>query len=117
MGKKTPPFEAYPEWTEAKFWGFIRSALRMAHTRWAPMHIAKKNAKTLYTGKGRNKFVYECAHCHKKFFDKETEVHHKIGVGKLNCFEDLPGFVKRLFCGVDGYEVVCKKCHNIIKPK
>ena len=34
MGKKTNPFIHYPAWTEARFWTFVRSALRSAWNRY-----------------------------------------------------------------------------------
>ena len=115
MGRKTPPFRAYDEWTEARFWSFIRSGLRRMHMRWPPMYKSKNMARGPYHGGGRTKWVYECSKCKLYFKDKEIEIHHISDVGTLKCFEDLPLFVERLFCGVDGYEVLCKECHKQIK--
>lgn len=37
---------------------------------------------------------------------------HVQECGSLRAFEDLPGFVKRLFVEADGLRVVCKRCHH-----
>ena len=44
MARKTPPFLAYPEWTTAKFWGFVRSGLREKFNRWPPKYNVIKKA-------------------------------------------------------------------------
>lgn len=44
---------------------------------------------------------------------KEVEVDHIVPCGTLKCVEDLPGFVTRLFCEADGFQVLCKaNCHS-----
>jgi hypothetical protein len=30
----------------------------------------------------------------------------------LNCAQDLPGFVERLFCEQDNLQVLCVSCHD-----
>lgn len=109
---RTPPFKHYTKWSEAKFFSFIRSALRKASTRWPPKNEAKIKARRKYKGDNpRQKWEYRCSVCHEWFADKEVEVHHKTEVGSLTCYADIPGFVERLFCGVDGFAVICKEDH------
>lgn len=44
---------------------------------------------------------------------KEVQIDHIEPAGSLKGFDDLPGFVERLFCEVDGLQVLCKDgCHN-----
>jgi len=44
---------------------------------------------------------------------KEIQVDHVEPCGSLKTFEDLPGFVRRLFCEADGLQVLCKaNCHR-----
>ena len=43
---------------------------------------------------------------------KEVEIDHIISCGSLKCYDDLPGFVERLFCEADNIRVVCKPCHK-----
>lgn len=115
MPKKTPPFKEYPTWTEARFWSFIRSALRRTMSRWPPKIEAKKKARRAHTGDNkRQKWEYQCDSCKGWFMDKETEMDHLVECGSLRCYEDLHGFVERLFVGEHGWRCVCKKCHREI---
>lgn len=110
---RTPPFKNYPEWSEARFWSFIRSALRSASNRYPVKYGVKNKAKRDYVGSNkRQKYEYLCALCNNYFPAKEVEVDHIVPAGKLSSYEDLPGFVERLFCAEDGLRVVCKPCHR-----
>ena len=123
MGRKTPPSEVYPEWTQARYWGFIRSALRQAFNRYPPKYESIKEAAEVQqdgvykTGpkKGQPKMVkrYRCAECDNLFLQKEVQVDHIIGAGSLRGYVDLPGFVSRLFCSKEDLQVLCKPCHHI----
>jgi 5-methylcytosine-specific restriction endonuclease McrA len=100
--------------TESGFWSFIRSALRQKSRWWKPISQAKANVKRPYKGPlKRQKFEYQCNQCKKWYADKNVNVDHKIPAGSLNCAEDLPGFVERLFCEVEHLQVLCTQCHNI----
>lgn len=113
MGRKTPPFSKYPQWTEARFWGFIRSLLRQGSRRWPPIYEAKKEARRPSRGSNkRQKWEYQCAECKNWFPDKQVEIDHIEEVGTLKNYEDLPGFVERLFCSKDELRVICKECHK-----
>lgn len=109
---RTPPFPAYPNWSTAKFFGFLRSALRTASAKWPPRYEVKRAAKRKYEGPDKRlKWEYQCARCGLWHKDKDVEVDHIVPVGTLRSFEDLPGFVERLFCPIDGLRVLCKPCH------
>lgn len=109
---RTPPFPAYEQWTTAQFWSFIRSGLRAKFSRWGPKYQVLSNAKRDYKGPNpRQRYEFECAVCKCHFPQKDVEVDHITPAGSLNCYEDLPAFVERLFCGVEGLRVVCKPCH------
>lgn len=110
MGRKTPPFHKYPAWTEAKFWAFIRSGLRAKWNRWPPKYDVLKAARRTVKGK-RHKYEYKCAKCKKWFKGSEVQVDHKIPAGSLKSYQELPGFVERLFVGPDQLDVLCKPCH------
>jgi 5-methylcytosine-specific restriction endonuclease McrA len=99
--------------TESAFWGGIRSALRQKSRWWKPAAEAKKKARKKYIGPNkRRKWVFECAECKGLFPDKEIHIDHIIPAGSLRCYDDLPGFVERLFCEVDGFQVLCETCHH-----
>tara|TARA_R110000851_G_scaffold42983_1_gene106688 strand:- start:3761 stop:4135 length:375 start_codon:yes stop_codon:yes gene_type:complete len=99
-------------WTEARYWSFIRATLRGAMNKWGPKHLAKEQARKGVVGK-RHRFEYKCVECKKWFTDKEVQVDHIIPCGSLKTYDDLPGWVERAFCEVDGFQIVCKPCHQI----
>ena len=112
MAKKTPPFAPYPQWTEAKFWSFLRSNIRRASSRWGPIYECKAAAKRPYKGPNkRQKFEYLCNECKTYHPDKSISVDHTVPAGTLRCWEDLPGFCERLFCSKSGLQVLCDTCH------
>ena len=100
--------------TESAFWSFIRSGLRQKSRWWKPITECKLKAKRAYKGPNkRQKFEYQCKACKNWFPEKQINVDHISPAGSLNCAEDLPGFVNRLFCEQDNLQVLCSGCHNI----
>jgi 5-methylcytosine-specific restriction endonuclease McrA len=100
------------KYTEAAFWGFIRSALRRKSMHWPPVANAKKAARRAYKGPNkRQKWEYKCAHCHNYFKGEDIDVDHINECGTLN--EKTAGeFILRLFCPSSGLQVLCKTCHH-----
>lgn len=99
--------------TEAAFWGMIRALLRKKSLAWKPMREAKlRSRREIQNPESRAKFEYKCIHCKNWFPEKEIEVDHIIEAGSLTCSGDLAGFVERLFCEVDGLQILCKACHK-----
>lgn len=112
MGKRrVQPTRAGNTWTEAKFFQFIRSALRQAYSRYPVKFQVKKAAERTVTGK-RHKYEYKCAECSEWFMGKEIQVDHIEPAGSLKSFDDLPAFAEKLFCEADGMQVLCKPCHQ-----
>lgn len=102
------------QWTEARFFGFIRSALRKASQRWPPIaQHALENARRAYSGPNkRMKWEYQCAACEKWLPRKSVQVDHIVPCGTLRRFEDLGDFASRLFCEESGLTVLCISCHK-----
>lgn len=99
--------------TESAFWSFIRSALRQKSRWWKPITQCKLKARRPYKGPNkRQKFEYQCNNCKEWFPDKRVNVDHITPAGTLRTASDLPGFVERLFCEIDGLQVLCSKCHD-----
>lgn len=99
--------------SNAAFFGMIRSSLRQKSRWWKPISQCKQAAKRSYKGPNkRQKFEYQCNECKEWFSDKQTNVDHIVPAGSLNSFEDLPNFVKRLFCDSTHLQVLCSTCHN-----
>ena len=100
--------------TESAFWSFIRSALRQKSRWWKPITECKLKAKRIYKGPNkRQKFEYQCKKCKQWFAEKNINVDHIKAAGSLNCAEDLPGFINRLFCEIDNLQVLCEPCHDV----
>lgn len=113
MGKKVIKTRNAGTMSESAFWAFIRSALRQKSRWWKPVTQCKLNAKRPYKGSNkRQKFEYQCNKCKKWFPDKQINVDHITPAGELNKANDLPGFVERLFCEVEGLQCLCQNCHN-----
>ena len=102
------------QWTEARFWQFIRSGLRKTSRRWPPIvSEALKQVRREYKGENkRRKWEYQCQECGNWYKSTEVQVDHIVSAGSLKSFEDLPGFCERLFCEVDGLQVLCGTCHQ-----
>lgn len=110
--QRVPRTRAGEQWTEARYWQFIRSALRQAFSKYPAKFAAKVAARRTVTGK-RHRYEYQCNHCEHWFKDKEVQVDHIIPAGSLRCYDDLAGFVERLFCEPRDLQVLCKPCHAI----
>lgn len=110
---RTPPWPPYPAWSSSRFFGFLRSSLRAAYSKYPCKYEVLAEASRPYVGPDRRrKKEYQCAECKGWFGSSEVNVDHRIPAGSLTSFEDLPGFCERLFCGKDGLQVLCTKgCH------
>lgn len=112
MNSGQKPASIVKGWTDARYWSFIRSALRRAWSKFPNkfrvLNAAKRNVK-----KGRQKYEYQCCECKKWWAGKFVSVDHKIPAGSLRSLEDLAGFVGRLFCREEDLQVMCTKCHHI----
>ena len=109
-----PRTRAGGEWTEAAFWGWLRSGLRQMSRRWPPLVRQAINAvrRPSQSGNKRLKWEYQCEECHGWFPRKSVEVDHKEPCGSLRSLQDIAGFVERLFCEPDGLRVLCEGCHQ-----
>ena len=108
MGRRVERTRAGGTWTEARYFGFIRNALRSAFQKSPVKHAAKRQALELTDNGGR----YRCASCSELFRGSDVHVDHIEPCGSLKTFDDLPGFVERMFCEVEGFQILCKPCHQ-----
>lgn len=102
-------------WTKSRFFGFIRSALRSASSRWQPKFDCLKAAYVdtrINPKTNRASKHYKCAICRGAYPGKEVQVDHIIPAGSLRDFNDLAGFAQRLFCEASGFRALCITCHQ-----
>ena len=111
MANRVPRTHAGGKWTKARYFSFIRGALRSAVNRYPVKHVAKKRAAR--QKKGGKRFEYLCAECNKYYPNSQVEVDHIVPAGTLRSYEDLPKFVENLFCEPEGLQVLCKTCHQL----
>jgi hypothetical protein len=96
------------------FFVWLRSSLRKISQRHPPIYAALAAAKRPYVGDNpRQKICYECAKCKGLFSAKQVAVDHVVEAGKLQGWEDVQGFMQRLFCDESGLAVLCHDCHSI----
>ena len=111
---RVPKTRATGTWTEAAFFGFLRSGLRNMSRRWRPLIMdaliaarrPSKSKKNL-----RLKWQFQCCRCLKWKSRKNVEVNHRIPVGSFNSMDQAGEYISRLFCEVEYLEVMCKRCH------
>ena len=114
MGRRVSKTRNLGEYTEAQYWGVVRSALRNAFRYWKPLVQAKVLARRNCKGCGRQKYEYKCASCGDWFAEKEIEIDHVNMVGSLKSENDLASFLKALTPeDVNEFQVLCKSCHRI----
>ena len=103
-------------WTEARYFGFIRSGLRRMTMKYPVKQQVLMVNRKKNDGRfdKRTKFIYTCEICRVEGQGKTMEVDHINPAGSLKCYADLPGFVERLFCEIDNLRVICKGCHTTV---
>lgn len=80
--------------------------------RWPARNTFKESVRRGKELPGRHRWEIQCAHCGEWFPQSHVQVDHIVPCGSLKCAEDLPGFVERLFCEEEGFQALCKPCHN-----
>lgn len=112
MSRRVARTRASGEWTEARFWGFIRSHLRLMSRSWPPRRHALVAARHPYRGPNkRQKWLYQCASCLGLYPATEVQVDHIEPCGSLTKYSDVARFIQRLLCEEEGFQVLCKACH------
>jgi hypothetical protein len=84
---------------------FVKNGLRRLSYRWFGRFNALKASKL-----ERNE--YFCNICGVISGKKDIQLDHKIPVVLTTGWDDFDGYVERLFCLEDGYQVLCKACHS-----
>mgnify|MGYP003644637529 CR=1 FL=1 len=104
------------EWTEARFNSFVKSALRQATRRWAPIQHAKKDAwraRGLYECSGCNKIVPLTIPGEKKRLKNVIVDHINPLVPTVEGFTSWDDLINNMFCEKENLQVLCKSCHDV----
>lgn len=103
-------------WTEARFNSFIKSALRGATRRWAPIQQCKKNA---WVSRG----VYKCNCCKEEVptttvnpdtRKRENNIHvdHIEPIVPVTGWVSWDDCINRMFCELENLQLLCSACHK-----
>lgn len=84
--------------------------LRKLSYQWPSRYQAMVNARI-------ERGLYECAICKKNGLDnkwrsKEISLDHILPVVPETGWDDWSGFIERLFCETEGYQVLCHEHHD-----
>lgn len=97
-----------------EFFTWLRSGLRSMSRRYPAIYEALARAKRPYKGLNKHqRYEYECAACGGYFSGKQVAVDHRIDCGALKSWDDVLGFMQRLFCATDVLDVLCHPCHDL----
>lgn len=110
---RVPRTRAGGEWTEARYWQFIRAALRAGAQRFPPVvrqALEAVKRKSESKDNPRLKWEYQCKICGLWYSRKLVRVDHIVPCGSLKKYSDLPGFVERMFCEPSGLQILCVDC-------
>lgn len=87
------------------FRSWLVSRLRRASYAWPGRSKAVAAARI-------DRGVYECSQCKKRLGSKEIKVDHIKPVVPYEGFTTWDDYIARLFCGPEGYQILCENDHN-----
>jgi hypothetical protein len=100
-------------WTKARYFSFIRSALRSATMKYpAKQKYLESMCRKAPVGSRAKKLV-NCEECDLVMAKSHAHVDHIIPCGALKNFSDIERFASTLFCGVGNFAVLCKMCNEV----
>lgn len=100
--RKQNPIESVDD---PRFRSFLMSALRQQSRYWFPKTECLKRARV-------NRGKYQCALCPAIVGPKEIKADHVNPVIPIEGFDSWSKVIARIFCGIDGYQALCKSCHD-----
>ena len=101
-------------WPYQRFHNWVLSLLRRGSATFPNRALAYKKA---HAGRFKNPKTdrlsahYTCASCAGIFPSSQVEADHIEPVIPVTGWESWDDTVSRLFCSVDGYQILCKDCH------
>jgi len=116
---KPPKTRNNEAWTEARFKSFIISQLRGAFRKWGPKTKCIKDART-------RRGFYRCEGCHEEVTatlpplqGKTKRIKNILAdhidpiVDPVEGFMGYDEWIRRGFVELDGFQALCKSCHDI----
>lgn len=103
------------QWTEPRFKAFIMTALRNA--RWGPKYRCIEAAfrrKGTNPATGKPCKLHECSKCHRLVPQKNIQADHIEPVIPPGGFVDWNTTIERMFVEKEGFQALCKDCHQLI---
>lgn len=114
MARGSPKTRNGGQWSEARFVSFVKSALRGA--RWGPKYACIRKAYVrdgINPRTGHKCKLHLCPVCKQLFPQNMMKADHIVPVVGKEGFTTWDDFIKRLFVEVDGFQAMCKGCHQI----
>lgn len=103
------------QWTKSRFQTFIVAAIRQAHSRWGPKFVCIKDAYIedgINPATGKKCKLHRCPQCEELFPQGMMRADHNIPVVGPEGFVDWNTLIDRMFKEKDGYNAICKECHE-----
>jgi len=91
---------------KSELFNFVKNTLRRASYRWKPRGDAERLSRV-------DRGLYKCANCQGIFKRHDVELDHVEPVIDIkNGFTNWDDYITRLYADVDGYQMLCKGCHE-----
>lgn len=84
---------------------WLINQLRRASYKWPERTKALGSARV-------ERGVYKCNICSELFKSKEIQLDHIEPIVPVTGFDNWDGYIARLFCPAEGFQVCCRPCHD-----
>ena len=100
--------------TEAGLVSWVLSGLRRMTLRWKPRYdrMNECREKKPLGVNGREVWANTCEHCRKWFKTSDLAMDHIEPIGGMTKLEDAGRWLDKALVEVDGYQRLCKECHD-----
>ncbi len=119
MGRTSEKTRNGGQWTESRYFSFVKGALRAASARWGPRFACIKRANV-------SRGLYKCDLCGtigpptlppkeggKRRITNIIADHIHPVIDPATGFVDWDTLIERMFVEVDGFQAICHECHTI----
>ena len=117
MAKRGVKTRCNGRWTEAKYNAFIKNLLRHGHLqKWAcgrDRKLQVRDGKIANPATGYLNIASKCEICGGRFMESTMKIDHiDPVVDPATGFTTWDDCIARMFCEPDGYQILCKGCHD-----